>query len=317
MLQMLRKVFIFLLSMSLSSLVVFAQDAPKPEKPESPAKPAENLLRRAYSFSMAGSGGYLGIQMNEITKDNYSKYGLSSTRGVGVEKVLEDSPAEKAGLKKDDIIVSFNGESVTSMRKLSRLISEVAPDHKISMTVLRQGSEQVLNATMGTRESISFAINEGRIGALGLPGIPKFPVSPNDPRVMRIPFPEGGVRRAPLVWSMSSSRAVGVTVTTLTDQLREFFGVEKGAGLLVKSVKKDSPADKSGLKAGDVITKIDGKSVSNTYDMSRFLSLEKEGAIDLTFVRHKKSKTVKITPEKRELTTIDELNILEPRTLNK
>ena len=310
---MLRKLFVFLLITLLGSLAIFAQDAPKPKKL---TKPGEKQLSRAYSFSFAGSGGYLGIQMREITNDNFAKYGLNSIRGVGVEKVVKGSPAEKAGIKDGDVIIRFDGESVTSVRKLNRLVTEVAPDHKVAITVVRKGNEQELNATMGKRQSISFANSDGRISALGLLGIPEFPVSPDAPRVRVMPLPNGR-NRASLVWRMSSSRTMGVTVTTLSDQLRDFFGVEKGTGLLVKSVKKDSAADKAGLKAGDVITKIDGKSVSNTFDISRALSAKKEGQVDLTFVRDKKSKTVKVTPEKREIRTIREFDFPEPKTVNK
>ena len=119
-----------------------------------------------------------------------------------------------------------------------------------------------------------------------------------------------------MLYRLSSSRTIGVTVTTLTDQLRDFFGVEKGAGLLVKSVKKDSPAAKAGLKAGDVITKIDGKSVSNTFDISRALSAKKEGQVNLTYIRDKRSNTVKITPEKRKISTIKGLEFIEPKMIN-
>ncbi|NNE97944.1 MAG: PDZ domain-containing protein [Pyrinomonadaceae bacterium] len=311
---MLRKSFAFFLLVLLGTFALTAQDVPKPEKPEKPPKaPSAPKLSGTYSFSFGGSAGYLGIHMGEVTKNNYSKYGLKDTRGVAVEKVLKDSPAEKAGLQKNDVIVRFNGEAVTSMRKLSRLISEVAPDHKVSITVLRSGSEQDLSATMGKRDTLSFANTGGRYRTLRVPGVPGIPRSPEAP--MRIPFPEGKLW-APSVWRMSSSRTLGVTVTTLTDQLRVYFGVEKDSGLLVKSVKKDSPAAKAGLKAGDVITKIDGKPVKNTFDISRALSSKKEGAVDLTYVRDKRSNTVKVTPEKREITPRGEFYFSEPSEVN-
>ena len=292
---MFRKSFAFILSIALSCIVISAQDAPKPEKTE---KALKDRLERVYSLSFGGSNGYLGIYMSEVNNENFAKYGLNSTRGVAVNKVIKDSPAEKAGIQKGDVIVSFNGEAITSMRKLRRLISEVAPDHKFSMTIVRKGNEQEINATMGKRKSVTFANSGGSIRALPIPRIEDFPISPDMPGKIRVPFPKGKLGKT-MIWT-SSSRTMGVTVTTLTDQLRDFFGVEKGEGLLIKSVKADSPAAKAGLKAGDVITKIDGKSVSNTFDISRALSAKKEGQVDLTFVRNKRSETVKITPEKRE-----------------
>ena len=98
-------------------------------------------LNRAFAFSFEGNGSYLGVQTSEITKDNFSKYGLSDVRGVAVAKVVEGSPAAAAGLKDGDVIVRFNGDAVTSGRKLSRLVSEVSPDHQARLTVLRGGAE--------------------------------------------------------------------------------------------------------------------------------------------------------------------------------
>ena len=106
-------------------------------------------LNRAFAFSFEGNGSYLGVQTSEITKDNFSKYGLSDVRGVAVAKVVEGSPAAAAGLKDGDVIVRFNGDAVTSGRKLSRLVSEVSPDHQARLTVLRGGAAACKAALRG------------------------------------------------------------------------------------------------------------------------------------------------------------------------
>src|SRR5688500_3438056 len=86
---------------------------------------------RAFSMFFDADGGYLGIQTEEVTKANFAKYGLREVRGVAIEKVVEGSPAEKAGLQNGDVIARFNNEDVTSTRKLTRLLGEVAPDHQV------------------------------------------------------------------------------------------------------------------------------------------------------------------------------------------
>ncbi len=98
----------------------------------------ENKDEKNFSFFFSDEGGsYLGVQMQEVSKENFAKFGLSAVRGVAVEKVLENSPAAQAGLQAGDVIVRFDGAEVTSVKKLTRLIGEVAPDHQTALTVLR------------------------------------------------------------------------------------------------------------------------------------------------------------------------------------
>src|SRR5437763_15753477 len=105
----------------------------------------------AFSFYFDGSN-YLGILPVEINTSNMSQYGLSTARGVGISRVTEGSPADKAGLKKGDVIVQFEGEPVTSTRKLFRLIGEAAPEQTVRLTILRNGSVQQVCETLDERE---------------------------------------------------------------------------------------------------------------------------------------------------------------------
>src|SRR5215213_5048955 len=149
---MLRKLSALILCATSSCAVIYSQKPSEPSKqPEKPQR-AQTMV---YSDLFAG-GSYLGVQTQEITRENFSKYGLSEVRGVGVEKVLENSPAAQAGVQNGDVIVRFEGEEVTSTRKLTRLISEVAPDHQARLTVSRGGSEREITVTMGKRQFPKF-----------------------------------------------------------------------------------------------------------------------------------------------------------------
>src|ERR1043166_1366832 len=114
-------------------VIAFGQDKKQDEKERTP---------QVFSFAFDGGGSYLGVQTDEITKDNYSKYSLSGVRGVAVEKVSENSPAAAAGILAGDVILKFDGEEVTGVRKLTRLIGEVDPDHQVRITISRGGREQ-------------------------------------------------------------------------------------------------------------------------------------------------------------------------------
>jgi len=93
-------------------------------------------------------------------------------------------------------------------------------------------------------------------------------------------------------------RRIGVTTTALTDQLGNFFGVPGNRGLLITRVSENSPAAKAGLKAGDIITMVNGKTVGEAGEMTRAINDRNEGDATLTFYRDKKERSITLTPEK-------------------
>src|SRR2546423_1401070 len=118
---------------------------------DSPFAEAQEPGSTAQTFSLFVDGDFLGVGGEDITKENMSRYGLREIRGVGVTQVIKDSPAEKGGLKKDDVILRFDGESVTSVRKLTRLVSEAAADQTVRLAISRGGAEQELGVTLSKR----------------------------------------------------------------------------------------------------------------------------------------------------------------------
>ena len=305
---MLRKFLGFTLLAFSSCTIIYSQKSPettpKPEKTEKPAK------AQVYTFDFDG-GSYLGIEAQEVTKDNFGKFGLSSVRGVAVEKVVENSPAAQAGLQAGDVIIKFEGEAVESVRKLTRLIADVAPDHQVKITVLRGGSEQEITATLGKREFPGMFNGNFKFdnfpNAQVMPKIENFPKIENmpkievDPKIEAFPKTPGGA----FIWKgdgegffFGSNRQIGISVSSLSKQLGEYFGVTDGKGILVDSVRENSPAAKAGLKAGDVIVEADGKEVKNHADLIRALNGKKEGDVTLTIIRDRNRQTVQVTPEK-------------------
>lgn len=273
-----RKVFAFIFAGVLGASGASAQTPAPPPMPES----------RVFSMVFDSSGGYLGIQTTEVTKDNFTKFGLRDVRGVAVEKVVEGSPAASAGVQAGDVIVSLNGEEVTSVRKLTRMIGEVDPDHQVRLGIIRSGTERELTATLGKRPTPRF--ESGSFGTR-IPRVEGMP-SPS-PRVFSVP--SLGAPDQPFVWRSGPRRAIGVSIVPLTKQLAEHYGVE--GGILVSSVREDSPAAKAGLKAGDIIIEVEGKAVKGEGDVGRVISEKKEGDISLTIVRDRNRQSIRVTPE--------------------
>src|SRR5256714_4539182 len=138
---------------AIASGIVYAQEASTPQTEtlrallNAQAEISQEPSARNFSFFLDG-GAFLGVGTEDITKENMARYGMREVRGVGVTEVAKDSPAEKAGLRKDDVIVRFDGDSVTSVRKLTRLINESSPDQNVRITISRGGAEQELSATL-------------------------------------------------------------------------------------------------------------------------------------------------------------------------
>ena len=99
------------------------------------------------------------------------------------------------------------------------------------------------------------------------------------------------------VFAFGNNRRIGVSTTQLTKQLAEFFGVADGKGVLVTSVGDDSPAAKAGIRAGDVITAVDGEKIEDAGDLTRALGKKKEGDVTLTIVRDKNQRSITVTPK--------------------
>lgn len=309
-----KNAFYLMVSLLLTCGVAYAQQpvpAPPPDAPSiavAPGAPGETPT--AFSLFVAG-GSFLGVQTEDINKENMARYGMREVRGVGITQVAKDSPAEKAGLRKDDVIVRFEGDSVTSVRKLTRLVSEVAPDQNVRIIISRGGSEQEVAVTMGKRKDTFDSIHslEGWKGMEGFKGLKELE-GLNELKGLKV-MPPGNVWKwegqrpdgDTMVWAFGNGRRIGVSTMQLTKQLAEYFGVDQGSGVLVTSVTDDGPAAKAGVKAGDVITAIDGEKVDAAGDVTRAINKKKDGDVTLTIIRKKDTKTITVTPKAAELGT--------------
>lgn len=279
--------FAFILFVLIGGVSANAQ-TPKPEK-DTPGK--------AFAFTLDGDGGYLGVRTEEVSKDNLAKYSLRDVKGVGVESVVDGSPAQAAGIQAGDVILKVNGDEITSARKLTRLIGEISPDHQARITVLRGGSERDITVTVGKRPGFKF--DNGNF-QFAMPN-QKFemPVMPKMPDFDKLPQGEWkqlqGMPDSPFAFAFGSRRQIGAGLLPLSKQLADHFGVE--GGVLVNEVRENSPAAKAGLKAGDIIVEADGKPVKGDGDLARTIGGKKEGSINLTIVRDRSRQTITVTPE--------------------
>jgi serine protease Do len=306
-----RKTFLAAAFALLSPFIARAQDAP-PAPPSHPSPPAQAQAPAppvaSFATTFFDDGSFLGVHVEEVTRDNAASYNLSGgPRGVGVKDVVKGSPAERAGLRAGDVIVRFDGETVTSVRKLTRLIGETAPEHAARVAFVRNGSEQEVSATLAKREHVMPTI-EGSLfpgfdsedmklfGERWKDSSEEWEHKGNELRKKLEELQRANPGGVPLV--LGTTRRIGVSTSPLGRQLADYFGVS--GGVLVNSVEANSPADKAGIKAGDIITEADGAKIEDAGDLVSALNRKETGEVTLTVVRDKKQRTVRVTPERRE-----------------
>lgn len=228
---------------------------------------------QVYEYHTLSGGSYLGVNLAEIDADRARDLKLKEPAGVEITRVEEGSPADKAGLKPNDVVLEYNGQPVEGMEQFGRLVRETPPGREAKLLVSRNGATQTIIATVAARKVRAFGGN----------------VKDFFPEMPEIHMPD-----MPQMFTMSRSPMLGVEAEALGQQLAAYFGVKDG--VLVRSVLKDSAAEKAGMKAGDVITKVDGNTVTSPNELSnavRTASSKKTFALQL--MRDHKELTVNVT----------------------
>jgi serine protease Do len=256
------------------------------------ASQEEQGRRRPRVMMLDGRGAQIGVTVDETAE------------GVRIADVDQDGPAAKAGMRSGDVVTEVDGERVRSARQFSRLIQESPGSRSVKLGVLRDGKRQTIEVTPESR-SWDFGIDAARIGReveRSMRDIePRLrELEPRlrelEPRLREFRFDGPMDFDFNMLPRLTSPRArLGVQLNELTPELAQYFGAKDG-GVLVASVTKDSPAEKAGLKAGDVITSIDSDRVRHANDVVDELR-DKSGEVTIGIVRDKRESSVKATVE--------------------
>jgi serine protease Do len=235
----------------------------------------------AHSTTLRGiaARGYLGVGVVELTDDRVKALKLKDDQGLEVKRIDENSPAAKAGLKENDAILEVNGKSVEGNAQFRDLIGEMQPGTRVSLTIWRNGAKQTVSATLDSRPADLYLFGGPDFPDGALPPMPPMPA---------VPFNSGN--SFPTI--PGDSPMVGFEGEALNSQLAEFFGVKEG--VLVRSVNPKTPAERAGLKAGDVVVKVNGTPVTTPREITALVRSSHRKAISFTVVRNKKEMSLNV-----------------------
>jgi serine protease Do len=264
---------------SILSLVLAAGTALMPGPMHAQSNFGPNML---FGPEVRTGGSYLGVGFQDIDADRAAVIKLGDARGVEVTKVEEGSPAAAAGIKPGDVLLSYNGENILGAQQLVRMVQETPQGRKVRVQYWRDGKT----------ESTIVTLAASRIR--GVENFPNIWVSPEFPNIRNIGMID--VPNTLVVWK---SPVLGIECEPVDSQLAQYFGVKQG--VLVRSVRKGSAADKAGLKAGDVLTAMGGESVATPRDVTSFLRMHDSGKpILVALMRDHKELTLNIVPAENQ-----------------
>ena len=234
---------------------------------------------------IAGSQGYLGVELADLDNDKAQALKLKEVRGALITLIDHDAPAGQIGLKVNDVVIQLNGQNVEGAEQLRRMLKEIPPGHKVSIEIVRDGNIQTLAVELADRQVLGHDVwNKIGSGEVFPPPTSMGMLSGGGD----VPGGGGGFHMP----FFGSSLNVGVMVEPLTSQMAEYLGVQ--TGLMVKQVARKSDAATAGLKAFDIILRVGSEQITNMAGWDRALRSNQGKTVQITILRDKKQQTVNL-----------------------
>ena len=216
---------------------------------------------------------WLGVYLQTVDDDLADGFDLSVKEGAVINDIINDSPADEAGLREDDVIIDINGSAVSDQMDVTRAVRKSKPGDKMTLTIMRGDKKMDITVTLASEPDRMTTRNRGRHFAM--PSMPPMPPVPPIPNFNWVSNDDGGM--------------IGITMTPLTEHLGDYFGVKDGEGALITEVLKGATAEKAGLKAGDVIIAVDGDQVYDVSDVAKAVGdKDVDESVKITIIRDKK-----------------------------
>jgi serine protease Do len=236
-------------------------------------------------FLLYDAQGYLGVYLRDVDSERATALRLKDAHGAEVVTVDHDAPAVKSGLKIHDVILQLDGQAVDNLDQLRRRLHEMPPGRTVTLLVSRDGNPinitvQLCDQTVLQQQAWSqhFSV-------------------PEPPRPAGESFLGTSGLAAPAFLGTMIPRAlyVGADLNPVRTQLADYFGVKSGTGLLVESVDDQSPAARAGLKAGDVVVKVESAQMTSRNDWLKAIRNHRGQMVQVTVMRNKQEMTLSMS----------------------
>lgn len=231
-----------------------------------------------FQIFMGGGGGWLGVGVSEVSAEKMKSLKLTEERGALLGKIVPDSPAAKAGLKENDVVLELNGQRIEGTEQFRRMIHEIPAGRTANLTIWRDGRSQNLKVTVGKHEAGNMKVfaDGPKSFAFKMPTLPEMPDL-------------SGLEHLRSFAMVSPGRPLlGIDAENLKGEFGNYFGAPDGEGVLVRGVFANSAAAKAGLKVGDVITSLNGDRIRNASELrEKLLTHHEEKNIQLGVLRNK------------------------------
>lgn len=250
---------------------------------------------RAHTSFRSHGGGYLGVNFENLTPQQRQKFGLPAKQGVAIAAVDHDAPAGKAGMRPNDVILTLNGKKAENAEELRAALHKMDPGERVTLDVLHEGRPWRMSIVLADRKTIEQLAWSERYT------VPDPEDDPQDPRtgflgsvpseIGKTFSSNGGL----MSYIPGTPPYTGILFDVMSPQLAHYFGLRNTTGLLIKSVDPDSPGQRAGLHAGDVICKTNDAPATSRGEWIRVLKENRHDAIKLQILRDHQSLVLLLT----------------------
>lgn len=251
--------------------------------------------------------GYLGIDIRDVTDDQVKPLKLKDARGAEIIDVDHDGPACKAGMELHDVILQMNGQQIDTQAQLRRMLKDIPAGRTVNFVISRNGQQQTISVQMANRQAVEREAWQQRYrvpapdpaSGFGDLSVGNGFLRSDAASVAVTPEGPKGHRDFLGMTMILSSSFTGAKLEVMGPQLAEYFGAA-GAGLLVRSVDAGSPADQAGMKAGDVVVRVNQIPIASGNDWSRTVRENRGRPVSVVVLREKHEHTLILTPDSKK-----------------
>lgn len=275
-------------------------------------KTAVVMGQQMYAAAMSESHGqhavpgYLGVETRDVSEDQVAELKLKDVRGAEITTLDHDGPACKAGMQMHDVILQMNGQTIEGEEQLRRMLREVPVGRTVSFVISRDGQTMTMTMTTADRRMVGLQAWEQHytVSAPGGSGLVRGNSFIDTKTAANVSAPKEHKDLLGTETIVLSSSFTGAKLELMGPQLAEFFGATGGAGLLVRSVDGNSPAEEAGMKAGDVVVKINSISVANGTDWTKTVHDNRGKPVPVVVLRDKHEQTLTLTPDGKKRSSL-------------